>query len=169
MNNKFNDKSSPNQMRVLLRRMRGEEYVTEVKQEPKKDLNMRDMLKITRKLNEQIGGDAEGVKNVENKKTAYDQETEESKFLNFFKDLTVNVKFNELKVFDNLVFWGGVIDGIIQFTFAVTPDERTSKVTFDYLEDYSPDNPENDEIIKKVQAYYDTIFYKYWRDNIVQK
>jgi hypothetical protein len=164
MDKKFNDKPSPNQMRILLRRMRGEKYVAESKKESEKNLNMRDMLKITRKLNEQD----ERTQDVQNKKTVFDQQAEENKFKNFFKDLNVNVKFDELKVFDNLVFWGGIIDGIIVFTYSVTPDERTSKVTFDYLPDFSPDNPENDEIIKRVKAYYDT-FYEYWKDNVVQQ
>jgi hypothetical protein len=144
--------------------MRGDVYVAESKKELKKDLNVRDMLKITRKLNEQD----EQTGNVQNKKTIYDQKAEEDKFKNFVRDLNINVKFDELKVFDNLVFWGGIIDGIIVFTFSVTPDERTSKVTFDYLPDFSPDNPENDEIIKRVESYYDT-FYEYWKDNIVQQ
>ncbi len=153
-------------MRVLLRRMRGEKYVTETqtKKDFKKDLNMRDMLKITRKLNEQ--NEQQG--NVQNRKTVFDQQAEEEKFKNFVKDLKINVKFDELKVFDNLVFWGGVIDGIIVFTYSVTPDEKTSKVTFDYLPDFSPDNPENDEIINRVRSYYDS-FYDYWKDNVVQQ
>lgn len=156
----MNNKTSPNQMRILLRRMRGEEYIVneEVIKTPKKDLTMRDMFKITRKLNE----------DVENKKTVYDQGMEEEKFMNFFRDMNVNVNFIELEIKDNLVFWGGTVDGIIQFIYKVTPDESTSGVEFNYLEDFSPDNPENDVIIKKIESYYDS-FYKYWRNNITQK
>ena len=159
----MNNKTTPNQMRILLRRMRGEEYVVneEVVKTPKKDLTMRDMFKITRKLNEDVEDKEE---NVENKKTVYDQGMEEEKFMNFFRDMNVNVNFIELEIKDNLVFWGGTVDGIIQFIYKVTPDESTSGVEFNYLEDFSPDNPENDEIIKKVESYYDT-FYKYWRNN----
>ena len=163
----MNNKTSPNQMRILLRRMRGEEYVVneEVIKPPKKDLTMRDMFKITRKLNEEVENKED---NVENKKTVYDQGMEEEKFMNFFRDMNVNVNFIELEIKDNLVFWGGTVDGIIQFIYKVTPDESTSGVEFNYLEDFSPDNPENDVIIKKIESYYDS-FYKYWRNNVTQQ
>jgi hypothetical protein len=163
----MNDKSAPNQMRILLRRMRGEKFiVNEETQKPKKDLTMRDMLKITRKLNEEIKVDDK--KKPLNKKTEYDQKIEEEKLRNFFDDMNVSIKFQDLQVYDNLVFWGGTVDGVIQFVYKVTPDERTSGVEFNYLEDFSPDNPENEAIIKKLETYYDT-FYKYWRDNVIQK
>ena len=163
----MNDKTTPNQMRILLRRMRGEEFVVnEEIQKPKKDLTMRDMLKITRKLNEEI--EVKKKKKAVNKKTAYDQEIEEEKLRNFFDDMNVNIKFQDLQVYDNLVFWGGTVDGVIQFVYKVTPDERTSGVEFNYLEDFSPDNPDNDAIVSKLETYYDT-FYKYWRYNVIQK
>jgi hypothetical protein len=162
MNNNINNKSTPNQMRILLKRIRNNDYNVVKESNNNKDLSMRDMLKITRKLNEQTE-----TKNM-NKKTSYDQNQEEEKFRNFIEDLNVNVKFIDLEIYDDLVFWGGTIDGIIQFVYKVTPDEKTSGVEFNYLDDFSPDNPENDEIIKKVESYYDT-FYKYWRNNIVQK
>ena len=163
----MNDKSTPNQMRILLRRMRGEEFVVnEETQKPKKDLTMRDMLKITRRLNEEV--EVEDKKKALNKKTAYDQEIEEEKLRNFFDDMNVNIKFQDLQVYDNLVFWGGTVDGVIQFVYKVTPDERTSGVEFNYLEDFSPDNPDNDLIVSKLETYYDT-FYKYWRDNVIQQ
>lgn len=127
---------------------------------------MRDMLKITRKLNEEI--EVDDKKKAVNKKTAYDQEIEEEKVRNFFDDMNVNIKFQDLQVYDNLVFWGGTVDGVIQFVYKVTPDERTSGVEFNYLEDFSPDNPDNDAIVSKLETYYDT-FYKYWRDNVIQK
>lgn len=162
----MNDKTTPNQMRILLRRMRGEKYtVNEYESKPKKDLSVRDMLKITRSLNEEIEGEE---KNIENKKNVYDQGIEEEKLTNFFDGMNVNIKFENLQVFDNLVFWGGTVDGVIQFVYKVTPNEKTSGVEFNYLEDFSPDNPENDEIIKKLTSYYD-IFYKYWSNNMLQQ
>jgi len=163
----MNDKTTPNQMRILLRRMRGEKFVVnEETQKPKKDLTMRDMLKITRRLNEEV--EVEDKKKALNKKTAYDQEIEEEKLRNFFDDMNVNIKFQDLQVYDNLVFWGGTVDGVIQFVYKVTPDERTSGVEFNYLEDFSPDNLDNDLIVSKLETYYDT-FYKYWRDNVIQQ
>lgn len=108
-----------------------------------------------------------GLNEAMNKKTVYDQPREEEKFRKNFDDLNVTVEFIPLEVYDNFVFWGGVIDGIVQFAYKVTPDEKTSKVDFNYLEDFSVDNPDNDEIVKRVENYYDQ-FYQYWRDNVFQ-
>lgn len=168
MDNKknINDKSSPNQMREFIKRMRNGNYVAETKQIPKKDLSMRDMLKITRNINEAVSTN-DGQKNSINKVTAIDQNNEEEKFRNFFSDMNVNIKFIDLEVFDNLIFWGGTVDGIIQFVYKVTPDESTSGVEFNYLEDFTPDNPENEEIVGRIESYYDN-FYKYWRNNMLQ-
>lgn len=162
--NDINKKNTPNQMRIFLKRMReGTHDVVESKtiDTSKKNLNMRDMLKITRNLNE-------NVEEKKNMKTVYDQSIEEQKMLNYFKDMNVNIRFIDLEIYDDLVFWGGVVDGIIKFVFTVTPDESTSNVEFDYSEDFSPDNPENDLIIKKLEDYYN-LFYKYWRNNMIQQ
>ena len=152
--NDINAKSSPIQMREMMKRVREGGYTANESAKPK-DLSMRDMLKITRTLNE-----------AESKKTAYDQSMEEEKFRNFFNDMNVSIKLIDLEVYDDLVFWGGTIDGVIQFIYKVTPDESTSGVEFNYLEDFSPDNPENEEITGRVESYFDT-FYKYWRDNVM--
>ena len=156
MENNINDKTNPNQMRIMMKRVRDGKFVTNESQEPKKDLNMRDMLKITRRINE----------DVENKKTVFDQSMEEEKFRNFFNDMNVSIKLIDLEIYNDLVFWGGTIDGVIQFVYKVTPDESTSGIEFNYLEDFSPDNPENEEITNRVESYFDT-FYKYWRDNVI--
>jgi len=160
----INDKPSPIQMREFIKRIRNGNYVAETTNTQKNDLSMRDMLKITRGINENVEHNDD--ENKQNKKTVYDQAREEEKFNNFFSDMNINVKFIDLEVYDNLIFWGGTIDGIIQFIYKVTPDESTSGVEFNYLEDFTPDNPENDKIIKRVESYYDT-FYKYWRNNIL--
>jgi hypothetical protein len=168
MKNNINDKTFPNQMKTLLRRIRGEKYIINENDDiPQKNLTIRDMLKIIRKLNEDVEGNEDKDKSL-NKKTVYDQTEEEQKFNNFFSDMNVNIKFIELEIYDNLIFWGGTIDGIIQFIYKVTPDEKTGGVEFNYLEDFSPDNPDNEKIIKKVQSYYDT-FYKYWRNNMLEQ
>jgi hypothetical protein len=170
MKNTINDKTSPNQMRIFMKRIREGKYVPQMKGTTKHELSMRDMLKITRKLNEDIEGQegAEGQQNIEtNKKTVYDQGEEEEKFRNYFDDMNVDVKFTELKVYDNLIFWGGTIDGVIQFTYTVTPDSKTSKTNYKYLPDFTADNPDNDKILEKIESYFD-IFYKYWRNNVLQ-
>lgn len=166
MNDKnINSKSSPNQMRVFMKRVRENNFVGENKAEPKKNLSMRDMLKITRKLNEQVEGEE---KKPSNKKTVYDQSREEENLRGFFNDMNVNIKFIDLEVYDNLIFWGGTVDGVIQFVYKVTNDETTSGVEFNYLEDFSADNPENEEIVGRIESYYDT-FFKYWRNNMLQQ
>ena len=162
--NDINTKTSPIQMREFMKRVRDGGFTANESQEPKKDLNVRDMLKITRNINEGVVKLNE--EESENKKTVYDQSVEEEKFRNFFTDMNVSIKLIELEVYDNLVFWGGTIDGVIQFIYKVTPDESTSGVEFNYLEDFSPDNPENEEITGRIESYFDS-FYKYWRDNVM--
>jgi hypothetical protein len=103
----------------------------------------------------------------ENKKTRFDQNKEEERMLSFFKDMTVNFDFINIVVENDRVFWGGTIDGAIQFVYKVTPDEKTSGVEFKYLDDFNSADEENQEIIEKVEDYY-SIFYKYWRDNLIQ-
>lgn len=162
--NDFNSKSSPIQMREMMKRMRNGGYTPTVTEAPK-DLSTRDMLKITRNIHEGKVSLKE-VGDVENKKTPYDQSMEEEKFRNFFNDMNVSIKLIDLGVYDKLVFWGGTIDGVIQFVYKVTPDESTSGVEFNYLEDFSPDNPENEEITGRIESYFNT-FYKFWRDNVL--
>ncbi len=169
----MNDKTTPNQMRILLRRMRGEKFVVnEETQKPKKDITMRDMLKITRKLNEEVKAPEtdteEDKKKASNKETIYDQRREEEKLINLF-DNDVTFEFKDLEVYDDWVLWSGIVNGVIQFLFIVTRDEVTSRVEFNYLQGFSPDNPQNDEIIEKLQTYYDTTFSKYWRNNLIQQ
>ena len=172
-NQDINEKTSPNQMRVLMKRMRDADgemgYVVESSKTGKSNMSIREMLKITRNINENLNPEnSEEGKEPENKKTPYDQSTEEEKFRNFFNDMNVNTKLIDLGIYDNLVFWGGTVDGVIQFVYKVTPDETTSGIEFNYLEDFSPDNPENDEIVGRIESYFDT-FYKFWRDNLLDK
>jgi hypothetical protein len=169
MNNNINSKTTPNQMREFIKRMRNG-YVSETKEieNPKKDLSMRDMLKITRQINENIDDKKDSV--GENRKIPTDQSDEETKFTEIFNNMpdndTVSIVFFELYVFDNLVYWGGIVDGTIEFTYQVTPNESKSGVIFDYHNDYSPDNPKNDEITKRIEAYYNK-FSEYWRNEVL--
>ena len=83
MKNTINDKTSPNQMRIFMKRIREGKYVPQMKGTTKHELTMRDMLKITRKLNEDVEEpeNTEGQKSTEvSKKTVYDQGEEEEKF-----------------------------------------------------------------------------------------
>jgi hypothetical protein len=161
MDNNINNKTSPDQMRILMKRMRDGNYISEKKNIPTTDLTMRDMLKITRRLNE-----ADEIDSFKNKKTVYDQKNEEDKFLNYFDDINVDIKFIDIEIYDSLIFWGATIDGVIQFVYKVTPDEKTTGIEYNYLPNFSADNPDNDIIVKKIESYFD-IFYKYWRDNML--
>ena len=160
----LNEKNTPDQMRVLMKRMREGATTPSVNETsaPKKDLDVRDMLKITRNIHEGKVSLKEDI----NKKTIYDQAEEEEKLDNFLRDLNVNTKFIELKVFDNLIFWGGTVDGILQFIYKVTPTEEASGVEFNYLDGFIHDNPENEELVGRIESYFDN-FYRYWRDNVL--
>ena len=157
--------STSNEIKEMIGRMRGKPIIKENNSgKSDKEINIRNMLKITRDIHE-------GVVNLneelENKETVFDQSMEEEKFRNFFNDMNVSVKFIDLEVFNNLVFWGGTVDGVIQFVYKVTPDEGTSGVEFNYLDGFSPDNPENEEVTGRIESYFDN-FYKYWRNNVLQ-
>ena len=89
-------------------------------------------------------------------------------FDNMPENETVSVIFFDLYVYDNLIFWGGVVDGVIEFTYQVTKEENSSGVMFDFLEEYSPDNPKYDEIIKRIENYYNK-FSEYWRNEVLNK
>ena len=101
-------------------------------------------------------------------KTVYDQDEEEQKMNDYFKDLKVVIEYQPLEVGKDKVWFGGVIDGKLAFTYKVTVDESKGGYTVDYLEDFDPNIEENKEILKRVEQYYNA-FYKYWRDSVIQK
>jgi hypothetical protein len=164
----INSKTSPNQMRVLMKRMRDGKYEVNEVQQTKKDLTMRDMLKITRKLNEDI----EEQEPTANMATSADLKYLTDNFMNLFNNIKVNIKLlqldgeSKLKLTKDSAFWGGTIDGAIQFAYKITPEENTKEagIEFNYLPEFSADDPDNQDIIKKIESFYDT-FYNYWKDN----
>lgn len=101
----------------------------------------------------------------EDLKTIYDQPNEEQKFRSIFDDLNVIIDFIPLEIQDDYIFWGGTVDNMIQFTYKITPNETTSGISFNYTDDFSADDPDNQEIVKRIENYYDS-FFDYWRDNI---
>ena len=153
------------EMRENLRRMRNfkndiiEDYSKKPKiKEVKKELTTRDLLGKMRKLNED---------NYQPEiTTSMDMRQEEDRMKNFFADNNVDIRFTVLDVFDDRVFAGGTIGQDIQWVFKVAPSEEKSGVKIKYLESFDPNNPDNKEILEKIESYYDT-FYKYWRDNIL--
>jgi len=124
-----------------------------------KEMSVREMLGVVRKaLNED---DAPRAVN----QTEIDREQE--KMLNYFADDNVDIQFEPLQIYPNGVFLSGSIDGQLLFAYKVAPEEKDSGVEVKYLDGFDPSDPDNDKVIKKVQAYYND-FYKYWRDNELQ-
>jgi len=124
---------------------------------------MRKLLGKMRKLNEDV------LKQDSNRiETSFDQKREEKKFTEYLRSNNFNVtpdSFENIEIVPNeYVFWGGTINNMIQYVFIVTDNEQTSKVEFNYSDEFNKDNEENQELIKKIQDYYD-IFYKYWSEN----
>ena len=126
----------------------------------RKEMSMRDMLKITRRLNEEN----QVTKNIA---TPFDQEEESRRFKNYIADLNIIPQLIPLVVKPEYVFWGGTIpvgEGAIQFVYKITTNETSNDVEFNYLNNITVDTPDVQEIVNRVEAYYD-IFYKYWREN----
>lgn len=155
----FNSKTSPNQMRDLMNLMRNVGSNTNIsfnntnKKELMNENNfIRKTIKNIRKLNENT--------DVVNRATDKDFEFEIEKAKSYFPDS--GLRFTDennkplFEITDDYVFLGGVINGVIRFAFTVTKDAETSKVVFDYTEDFSPENPENEEIIEKIEQYYES-------------
>ena len=163
----INSKNAPNQMRVFMKRVREGKYEVNETQTPKKDLTMRDMLKITRNLNEDVDFGNEPEVNLA---TANDEKYLTDRFTEMFENLNVSANLlnlhsdPKLKLTKNQGFWGGTIDGAIQFVYKATADKDSSGIEFKYLPSVSPDDPDNQEIVKNIETFYDT-FYDYWRDN----
>lgn len=124
------------------------------------DLSVRDMLKITRGMNKK-----KDKSSIPEKVSPAEEKDEQEKFKNFFKDNNVFVDFQPLEIYSHGVFWGGTIDDQIQWVYKVTPEEISSGVDINVLGGFQKNDPENQEIIEKLESYYDT-FYKYFRDNI---
>jgi hypothetical protein len=104
--------------------------------------------------------------NLENKKNIYDQENEEKKLRNYLKNDMITIDFVDLEVYDKYILWGGTINNTLQFAYKVTESNKNSGVEFHYLEGFDPNDEENDDIIEKLELYYD-IFFKYWRDEVI--
>ena len=148
---------------------------------PKKEMTMRDMLAITRKKNiheadmqqVDVTNDGEVDANfidtsVDSKKTSFDQNSEEEKFRQAIKTFNVDAQFEPIEILDYSVVWNGTIDNQFQWSFLVTPDESVNGAKFNYSENFDENEPDNQELIDTIRSYYDD-FYKYWRDNELEK
>ena len=132
---------------------------------PVKDLTVRDTLKLTRDINS--GKKKVDDTNIQKQITPAEERREQEKLENFFENNNVVIDFKELQIYSHGVFWGGTIDGQVQWVFKVTPYEESSGLDINILEGFQKDDPENEEIIQKLENYYNT-FFKYWRDNEIE-
>lgn len=175
----MNTRESLNIMRNLKRGVI--ENKPQVKNESaKKEMTMRDMLKITRNMineadMERIDLDQDGNKEsnlvdmaVDSKKTMFDQEAEEEKFRQALDRFNVNINFEPIEILDDSIVWRGTIDNQLAWTYVVTSDETKNGVEFKYSENFDDTKPDNEEMVKTIESYYGD-FYKYWRDNELKK
>lgn len=149
-------------MNELMKRLDGKSFSKEpIKTSP----TIRDLLSITRKLNEEEDNDEDYI----NTSTEADFEYEKSKATKFLSGMALRFTDKNGKPYfkktNKRIVWGGVVNGIIRFLFIVEENKSKSNIVLDYTDDFSPDNPENDEIIKSLESYYDS-FYERWIDKI---
>lgn len=124
-----------------------------------KSRTVQEQVKLLRKLKEED--------DRVNKETPYDQKEMEDWFNDVFRDLDVIIKFDDLKVYNDLVFWSGVVNGIIQFVFKVSENPDVNGVELNYTDDIDIQNPKNNEIIERLEQFYKD-FSKYWIENQFQ-
>lgn len=131
---------------------------TSINEKSKTDMSIRDSVRLMRKkqINEEI----------KNSLSNSEIEIEKNKFLNVFKDNNVTVQFKNFLFSKDGVFFSGTIDGIIQWAYRVTPDENSSGIDYEVIDGFDGNDPENADVLKKLESYYDT-FYEYCRDNII--
>ena len=160
-------KKDKHDMRVLLGRMRTNDGkfgdLTETKK--KKELTTRELLAKTRKLNEDFANEAEEDK--KNKATNFDNEYWVDRFNKFFNDLNITIKPEDvfkLKITDDFAFWGANILKQIQFLYAVTGEDDTSGIQYNYAEDFNAENEDNVKIVERIEKFYDQ-FSDYCRKN----
>lgn len=155
--------STRNEMKKMIGRMRGKETFNEHRiVEQENDLSVRDMLKITRMLNEDESSDEDENVDVE---AQSDQSNQEERIKNYFdsRNILAKFKFGDLMVTQNKVFWSFVINGELRVAFKV---DRTGKkkpsMVFGYKDQANPE--EYKELTDEVKKYFD-IFIK-WTESL---
>lgn len=115
--------------------------------------NIRTQINNIKKLYEEI-----------DKSTQSDIDMEANKMNRYFANDNVLIDYEDLVVYDDVVYFGGTIDNQLQFVYKVAEDEEIAGVELNFLDDFNADNEDNKEIIDKVEKYYD-IFFRYWKEN----
>lgn len=161
-------KLNNNRIRTLVERMSSDF------KEDKVDTSTQNLVRKMRKLNEQEEEPENQEQEPENQeqervsmKTPNDQKRMEDWFDDAFRTLDVFVKFDDLEVYNDFVFWSGMINGVIKFVFKVTENPEINGVEFQYSDDIDIQNPKNNEIIEKLEQFYKD-FSNYWLKNLIQ-
>jgi hypothetical protein len=154
-----------NDIRYLLGLMRGtKKPVTSVNSsKSNEEMNVREMLSKMRQAKRAYINEAEISQS-----TPFDQKNEEKKTIDFFDDDNLVFDFEELKIYDNGVWWGGTINNVIEWVFKVSTDEKLNGLDINEMKGVDANVEKNQEIIKKLEAHYET-FSNYWIDNKIQK
>jgi hypothetical protein len=172
-------------VRISLKKMRQYfkgEVVTE-SSDQKTLLDMREMLKRSRKMNEFVTDKPTNLRpetNVNSQKntidfdvqdmTDVDKETQKKKIETAFQDQDVFVSIEEFKQYNNNdgdpigFFLSGGIDGVITFDLKVAKTEEASGIDWTATPDFKEDQ-KNNEIIERLKSFYEQ-FYEEWRESL---
>jgi len=155
-------------VRSSLKKMRqylNGEVVTESEKIKSPLLDMRQMLKRARKMNEteQLDFDVQDMTDV-------DKQNQQEKIENAFKDQDVYVSLEDFKQYNNpdgnpigFILSGG-IDGVITFSLQVGKTEDMSGIDWTATPDFKADQ-KNNEIIERLKSFYKE-FYEEWRESL---
>lgn len=153
-----------NDPRALLKKMRNGDNIQETVDAVDKQPTTQDFVKIVRKLNEELEQPER-----ENLKTPEDQAREEENLNKDLEPFNVITEYVDLEVYNDYVFWGGIVDGYIKFKYRVPALPGEEGVTFKYdKEGFSVDDADNEPITDAIRNYYETHFFEYWSQNILQ-
>lgn len=126
--------------------------------------SVQQLVKNMRVLNEELE-----EKERVNLKTPDDQAREEENLNKDLEPFNVLTKYVDLEVYNDYVFWGGIVDGYIKFSYRVPALPGQKGVTFSYnKEGFNVDDEDNEAIVEAIENYYATQFFQYWSENILQ-
>lgn len=158
------NKDVRNSLGKMRKYFKGEKITESEKTE--KPLDMREMLKRARKMNEDVTTDQFNVEDM----TRVDKENQQEKIENAFKDQDVYISIEEFKQYNDssgepiAFFLSGGIDGVITFDLKVGKTEDTSGIDWTATPDFRSDQRNND-IIERLKDYYKE-FYEEWRESL---
>jgi len=175
-----------NDPRALLAKMRNGNHVQETIKDVEKQPTTQDFVKKMRKLHEELE-QPERVSLL----TPEDQPREEENLNNELEPFNVLTAYVPLEVYNDYVYWGGIVDNDIKFTYRVPKLEGERGVTFGYnketdelpakagasnvdkdvadAEEVESYSEETQNITDAIKNYYEREFFPYWSENILQR